>query len=121
MAVLERYPDNAFIRMGIDIARYHHERWDGEGYPDGLSGESMPLAARVMAVADVYDAFRSDRCYRSALTHEATRRIILEGWGSQFDPVITDKFYELESAFQEIYEATARKHTGVFAGVGSSG
>jgi len=116
MAVLERYPENAFIRMGIDIARYHHERWDGGGYPDGLGGEAIPLSARVMAVADVYDAFRSDRCYRSALSHEATRGIILEGRGSQFDPIITDKFQELEGTFQGIYEATARKRAGLCAG-----
>jgi putative two-component system response regulator len=115
MAVLARYPENAFIRMGIDIARYHHERWDGGGYPDGLSGEAIPLAARVMAVADVYDAFRSDRCYRGALSHEATRSIILEGRGSQFDPVVTDRFRELEGTFQEIYETTARKSAGLLA------
>jgi putative two-component system response regulator len=113
MAVLERYPENAFVRMGIDIARYHHERWDGAGYPEGISGDRIPLSARVMAVVDVYDAFRSDRCYRSGLTHEATRRIILEGSATQFDPVIAEKFQELESVFRKIYEETARKRPGV--------
>lgn len=109
MAVLERYPDNAFLRMGIDIARWHHERWDGAGYPDGQAGEQIPLSARVMAVVDVYDAFRSDRCYRRGLTHEATRQIILEGAGTQFDPVVTSKFEEMEEAFSAIYEQTARR------------
>jgi putative two-component system response regulator len=112
MAVLERYPDNTFLRMGIDIARYHHERWDGSGYPEGIAGDGIPLSARVMAVADVYDAFRSDRCYRSGLTHEATRAIILDCKGTQFDPVIAAKFEDLEATFHEIYETTARRHSG---------
>jgi putative two-component system response regulator len=111
MAVLERYPENTFLRMGIEIARYHHERWDGAGYPEGIAGERIPLSARVMAVVDVYDAFRSDRCYRSGLTHEATRTIILDGEGTQFDPVIAGKFEELETTFHNIYEATARRHS----------
>lgn len=112
LAVLGRYPDNTFLRMGIDIARYHHERWDGQGYPEGLLAGEIPLSARVMAVADVYDAFRSDRCYRSGLTHEATRAIIVDCKGTQFDPVIAAKFEELESTFREIYEATALRHAG---------
>lgn len=112
MAVLDRYPDNTFLRMGIDIARYHHERWDGRGYPEGIAGGRIPLSARVMAVADVYDAFRSDRCYRSGLTHEATRAIIQDGRGTQFDPIIADTFSDLEETFRQIYEATARRHSG---------
>lgn len=111
-AVLDKFPENAFVAMGIDIAMYHHERWDGAGYPEGLAGDRIPLPARVMAVVDVYDAFRSDRCYRSGLTHEATREIILDGRASQFDPVIADKFKELEAVFSEIYEETARRHGG---------
>lgn len=109
MAVLARYPENAFVRMGIDIARSHHERWDGKGYPEGLAGADIPLAARLMAVVDVYDAFRSDRCYRRGLDHEATRTIVLEGRGTQFDPMITDKFLELEEAFREIFARTSRR------------
>ena len=109
MAVLARYPDNTFVRMGIDIARSHHERWDGKGYPEGLAGEDIPLAARLMAVVDVYDAFRSDRCYREGLDHVTTRGIVLEGRATQFDPVVTDKFLELEGVFREIYARTSRK------------
>lgn len=112
MAVLDRYPDNTFLRMGIDIAKCHHERWDGAGYPEGVAGEQIPLSARVMAVVDVYDAFRSDRCYRSGLTHETTRTIIRDGKGTQFDPVVTEKFEELEATFRKIYEETARRHSG---------
>jgi putative two-component system response regulator len=109
MAVLARYPENAFVVMGIDIARSHHERWDGKGYPEGLAAEAIPLAARLMAVVDVYDAFRSDRCYRSGLDHPTTRRIVLEGRGTQFDPMITDKFLELEESFQEIFARASRR------------
>ncbi|HVP58267.1 MAG TPA: response regulator [bacterium] len=109
MAVLARYPENDFVQMGIEIARSHHERWDGGGYPEGLAGTDIPLSARLMAVVDVYDAFRSDRCYRNGLSHEATRKIILEGRGTQFDPVITDKFLELEEAFREIFARTSRR------------
>jgi putative two-component system response regulator len=109
MAVLARYSDNAFVRMGIEIAKSHHERWDGRGYPEGLAREDIPLAARLVAVADVYDAFRSDRCYRNGLDHETTRRIILEGRATQFDPVITDKFLELEATFRDIYSRISRR------------
>lgn len=109
MAVLARYSDNAFVRMGIEIAKSHHERWDGKGYPEGVAGEDIPLAARLVAVADVYDAFRSDRCYRCGLEHETTERIILEGRATQFDPVITDKFQELSETFRHIYSRTSHR------------
>jgi putative two-component system response regulator len=111
MAVLARYPSNAFVRMGIDIARSHHERWDGTGYPEGLAGEAIPLAARVMAVVDVYDAFRSDRCYRNGLDHPSTRKIVVDGRATQFDPAIVDKFLELEGAFEEIFDRTSRRQS----------
>ena len=101
-AVRDRYPRNAFIDMGISIARSHHERWDGRGYPDGLSGEEIPLAARIMAVADVYDALRSTRCYKEALSRREARRIIEDGGGAQFDPRVVTAFLDLEEAFDEV-------------------
>jgi putative two-component system response regulator len=104
-AVEGQYPNNAFIRMGIEIARWHHERWDGKGYPEGLSGTDIPLSARIMAVADVYDALRSNRCYRPALSHEKSREIIFEGRGTHFDPDVVEAFRGLETTFETESEA----------------
>jgi len=98
-AVNDIYRNNAFITMGITIARNHHERWDGTGYPDALKGEAIPLAARIMALADVYDALRSNRCYKGALSRDRSREIIESGCGTQFDPAIGNAFLELEVEF----------------------
>jgi putative two-component system response regulator len=100
--VFNRYADNPFIGMGIEIALYHHERWDGSGYPDGLVGKNIPLSARVMAVADCYDAIRSNRCYRKGLEHERVKAILLEESGSHFDPEIIRAFIDLEDSFNHI-------------------
>ncbi len=99
-AVLERHPDNQFLRMGVDVARSHHERWDGGGYPDGLVGEAIPLAARIVAVADVYDALTSGRCYRDAFSHEQTCAMLHEGDGTHFDPDVLSAFRVLEDELQ---------------------
>lgn len=74
------------LRYGVEIARHHHERWDGTGYPDGLAGEAIPLSARLMAVADVYDALISRRPYKEPMSHEEAVAFILSGSGSHFDP-----------------------------------
>ena len=100
--VKKLYPSNSFINMGISIARSHHERWDGSGYPDKLAGDSIPLAARIMAVADVYDALRSNRCYKGSLTREECRELILVGRASQFDPVLVDAFEAMEEEFDRV-------------------
>ncbi len=99
--VQEAYPNNTFIGMGIEITRSHHERWDGQGYPDGLVGEAIPLSARIMAVADVYDALRMERCYKPAFPHDRAVAIIQEGRGTQFDPVVVDAFLELGETFRQ--------------------
>lgn len=93
--VTESYPDNDFIKMGLAIARSHHEKWDGSGYPDRLVGEAIPLAARIMAVADVYDALTSKRCYKEALSHESATQIIFDDSGRHFDPVMVEAFQEI--------------------------
>ncbi len=103
-AVADRYPWAAFLRTAHDIARSHHERWDGSGYPDGLEGREIPVAARIMSVADVYDALTSKRVYKQAREHEVSVSIISEGSGTQFDPVIVDAFLSLEERFREIRE-----------------
>ncbi|MCF6287105.1 MAG: response regulator [Candidatus Hydrogenedentes bacterium] len=95
---------NSFLAMGRDIAYYHHEKWDGSGYPFGLSGEDIPLVARITALADVYDALSSRRPYKEPFSHEKSKVIILEGRGSHFDPDVVDAFLTREAQFLEIRE-----------------
>lgn len=83
-----------YITIAYNIARYHHERFDGKGYPDGLKGEDIPLEARIMALADVYDALISERVYKKAFSKEKAREIIRDGSGTQFDPTLTPLFLE---------------------------
>lgn len=85
----------AYLRQSLDIPYKHHEKWDGTGYPQGLSGDQIPLSARIFAVVDVYDALTSDRPYRNAWTHEQTVQYIREQSGKQFDPFIVEKFIEV--------------------------
>ncbi|MDU2064602.1 MAG: response regulator [Sporomusaceae bacterium] len=95
-AVHDQYPQNEFIKMGILVAAGHHEKWDGSGYPCGLAGEAIPLASRIMALVDVYDALRSKRCYKEAFSAEKSRNIILAGKGTHFDPKLVDTFLAIE-------------------------
>ena len=74
------------------VVRHHHERWDGAGYPDGLKGEQIPLAARVFAIADTLDALTTDRPYRNAVGFDEAREVIREGSGTQFDPAIIEAY-----------------------------
>ena len=103
--VYQKYPANYFIKTGIEIAKSHHEKWDGSGYPEGLSGEKIPLAARIMAMADVFDALHSKRVYKEAYSDEKTKAIIVTGRGKHFDPLIADAFLELEQDFDNTYAA----------------
>ena len=82
--------------MAASIARHHHERWDGTGYPDGLSGRAIPLAARIVAVADVFDALIHDRPYRKAWGEDAAIELILAGSGTHFDPDVVSAFAAFE-------------------------
>jgi putative two-component system response regulator len=104
----EKYPRNSFVIMGVEIAHAHHERWDGSGYPRGLAGDAIPLAAQIMAIADVYDALRTARRYKPAFDHAASVKIITEGDGrtkpSHFDPRILPVFKATAEEFGEIYE-----------------
>ncbi|MGE5328256.1 MAG: HD domain-containing phosphohydrolase [Deltaproteobacteria bacterium] len=97
------YPNNNFYNEGIAIARSHHEKWDGSGYPDGIAGENIPLSARIMAVADVYDALKSKRCYKPAFEHERCCEILNKGDGTQFDPQIIKIFNKEHERFMEIW------------------
>jgi putative two-component system response regulator len=101
--VYKEYPENLFIKIGIEIAQSHHEKWDGSGYPQGLSGDEIPLSARIIALADVYDALRSKRVYKRAFSHEEAREIIIGGRGKHIDPLIVDAFLEFEQEFDKVY------------------
>jgi response regulator RpfG family c-di-GMP phosphodiesterase len=91
------------LHLAADIARHHHERFDGTGYPEGLHGESIPLAARFVTLADVYDALRSRLVYKPGLSHAATCRLILEESPGQFDPNILLTFQRCEASFAHIF------------------
>lgn len=101
--VRDQYTKNSFINMGIEISRSHHEKWDGSGYPDGFKGNEIPLAARILAVADVYDALRSKRPYKEAFSHSSSCEIIQKSKGSHFDPDIIDAFMKLQDLFGAVY------------------
>jgi putative two-component system response regulator len=93
---------NEFLEIAREIVYCHHERWDGSGYPHGLAGDAIPVSARLMAIADVYDALISQRVYKQGLSHGKATQIILEGRGKQFDPDVTDAFLALNEVFQGI-------------------
>ena len=88
--------------MAKEIAYSHQEKWDGSGYPVGLAGDAIPVSARLMAVADVYDALISRRVYKEGMPHEKAMGIILEGRGSHFDPDIVDSFMRIHEKFRAI-------------------
>ena len=91
-----------FLKFAKEIVHSHHEKWDGSGYPEGLSGDAIPIPARLMAVADVYDALTSRRVYKQPVSHENAVKIILKEKGKQFDPDIATAFNEIHEEFQGI-------------------
>ena len=95
--------DIDYETMAFHVARFHHEKWNGKGYPDGLKGEQIPLCARIMAVADVFDAVSSKRCYRDAMPLEACYDIIRKGRGEDFDPDVVDAFLSDTEQVERIY------------------
>jgi putative two-component system response regulator len=101
------YPEAKFLYMARDIARSHHERYDGAGYPDGLAGDSIPLCGRIVALADVYDALTTKHVYRPAFPHAKAHQIICEGIGTQFDPDVGQASLANQDAFLEIHNRFA--------------
>ncbi|MCL2415823.1 MAG: HD-GYP domain-containing protein, partial [Defluviitaleaceae bacterium] len=97
--------DSDFLEYARIFAATHHERWDGGGYPKGLVGEEIPILGRIMAIADVYDALVSERPYKKAFSHEQTVKIIQEGRGIHFDPILTDVFIDINEIFEGISRA----------------
>ena len=99
IAIREKLGDDELINMGLAIALEHHERWDGSGYPFGLVGEQADLSARIVALADFYDALTSERVYKKAATHEKTRELILGASGTHFDPALVEAFERVHETF----------------------
>jgi putative two-component system response regulator len=106
--ILSTYPNP----MAKEIALSHHERWNGSGYPFKLEGDMIPLAARIVSIADVYDALRMQRSYKPPIEHEKTVEKMMESKNTHFDPALIDVFYAIAKDFEELYEANkdAEKH-----------
>ncbi len=102
--LIESLTEASYLEIARDIALYHHERWDGSGYPKGLKGEEIPLSARIMAVADVFDALVSERVYKKAFSFEKAMEIIREESGTHFDPRIVKAFVAVEDEVRETAE-----------------
>ena len=107
--ILLHTDDEVFKTIAENVAHYHHERWDGSGYPEGLSGEQIPLEARIMAVADVYDALVSKRVYKEAFGFEKADKIIMEGMGSQFDPALKTAYVNARPKLENYYRKLEEK------------
>ena len=103
--ILDGYEDPQYIQITADIAKHHHEKWDGSGYPDNLKGEDIPLCSRIMAIADVFDALVSPRIYKSPMSYEEAFEIISEGAGVHFDPVIAAEFLKIKEKAAAVNES----------------
>jgi HD-GYP domain-containing protein (c-di-GMP phosphodiesterase class II) len=97
--------DENYENMAYKIAMCHHEKWNGKGYPNQLSGLDIPLCARIMAVADVFDAISADRCYRKAMPLDTCYSIIQEGRGTDFDPDVVDAFFLKREKIEKVYNS----------------
>jgi len=99
---MESHKFQSYFTIGVQLVRHHHERWDGTGYPDGLKGYQIPLSARIMAIADVYDALRSTRPYKESFSHEKSISIIKEGSGTHFEPELVTALLRKEKEFKAV-------------------
>lgn len=102
--IRKTFVENEFLKIAEHMALYHHERWDGTGYPMGLSGTKIPLEARIMSIVDVYDALTSKRPYKEPFSHEKACEIILDGRGKQFDPDLVDEFMKAQDIMRDRLE-----------------
>lgn len=105
MEMVRHYPKSDMIIMGIKIAKYHHEKYDGLGYLEGLTGDEIPLEARIMAVVDVYDALRTKRSYKDTIKHNDACEIIVKSSGTHFDPTIVEVFMSINRQIEVIYDS----------------
>lgn len=115
---LPAYQDTRLIKTAYEICRWHHERYDGRGYPDGLKGDAIPISAQIVALADVYDALTSDRCYKKAIPHSKAIQMILNGECGAFNPLLMDCLKQVESTLSMEFgrvqaNESAKLHSGV--------
>ena len=115
--LLEGVEEAHFVQVAYNVARFHHERWDGRGYPEGLVGTMIPLEARIMAVADVYDALVSKRCYKEPMSFEQAADIMCENMGTQFDPNMESVFLGCRAQLEDYYRQHAETETAAAAPV----
>jgi putative two-component system response regulator len=106
-AAKETGESQSYLTVGADVAYYHHEHWDGSGYPFGLRENEIPLSARIVALCDVYDALRSKRRYKDGFSHEESLRIIEQDRGKHFDPEIVDAFLDSQDEFRRVGDLTS--------------
>lgn len=108
---LPNYKEEPLVKIAYEICRWHHERYDGKGYPDGLKGDNIPISAQIVALADVYDALTSDRCYKKAYSHETSVQMILDGQCGVFNPLLLDCLQEVAPILlEELEETSARAY-----------
>ena len=107
LILLDGVEEERFVKVAFNVARFHHERWDGRGYPEGLVGTMIPLEARIMAIADVYDALVSKRVYKEPMGFEKARAIMVEGMGTQFDPNMKAVFLSCREQLEDYYRQHA--------------
>jgi putative two-component system response regulator len=104
--ILEGTDDKEFARIAVNVAHYHHEKWDGTGYPDHLSGTNIPLEARIMAIADVYDALVSKRVYKEKFSFDDAHNIIMESMGKHFDKGLEKYYLAARENIEEYYKTS---------------
>ena len=102
-SILQGVEEEDFVKLAKNVARHHHEKWNGAGYPDHLKGEEIPMEARIMAVADVYDALVSKRCYKEPMSFEQAYSVMMESMGSHFDPQLEEVFVKSSGKLEEYY------------------
>ena len=105
---LDAYQDEVLVRIAIQICRWHHERYDGSGYPDGLKGDEIPISAQVVSIADVYDALVSERVYKKAFSHEKAIEMILSGECGVFNPLLLECLLEIQDKIKEVVTVNER-------------
>jgi putative two-component system response regulator len=117
LAIYQQMGDDTLIALSVQVALYHHEKWDGSGYPFRFKGQDIPLAARIVAVADVYDALTSKRVYKDAMPHERACAIINKDSGTHFDPKVVAAFNRVADEFEQIKKQVSEENPRTLIGL----